>query len=82
MKRISIAVLLASLVASATFACACEPSGVEPAPAPTEVEDCDEEDRAKREWQECGLSVLIQTTAPAAKPKTTAPTRPTPTKRK
>lgn len=33
---------------------------ITPAPAATqEEEDCDKEDRAKKQWQECGLSVLV-----------------------
>lgn len=54
----------------------CRTSSAAPAPVSTEQverEDCDAEDRANKEWTECGLGVLDpkKTTKPPA-PKTPA----------
>lgn len=38
-------------------------------PEPQETEDCDKEDRAKREWEECGFGVLLEP-GKSAKPAT------------
>lgn len=48
-----------------------------PAPQPTEVietEDCDDEDKAKRDWIDCGIGVL----KPSKKPSIKAPAVPAP----
>lgn len=34
---------------------------------PVEVEDCDDEDRAKKQWWECGPGVLKPSTKPVIK---------------
>ena len=54
-------------------------------PVVQETEDCDDEDRAKRQVEECGIGVLLdpgkKSTAPVVKPTTKPPvTRCTPTR--
>ena len=90
--KLILLIVAAVLVALGTiFVCTAMFSSNKGAPVPAstpvveETSDCDDEDKAKRDVQDCGIGVLInpgkKTTAPVVKP-TTKPAAPkcTPTR--
>lgn len=75
---ISVGVIGSILLCSAMFRSKAAPApAVTSTPVVQETRDCDDEDRANREWEDCGIGVLLdpgkKSTAPAVKPSTKAP---------